>query len=298
LLSETITSAGACPARTKYGRYSARAVAVSPDTRLRPVPPAKCRRTRSNAAEDSRSAINSRTKGRIMLFPVYQRLVGDRLAAMRRSVFCFFALLICAALSQTVFAQLDRAGTPDATSSKCHGLTCSWAASAPLHQHIAGYEFYLDPVPGDNPSSLVIKRKENELLRTTLKDVSANITITCALGCNVFAVTWIDGDAIGNFHVRVFATFGGGFFETNTTDQAAQQFKSHHDCPSKSTNIQAYRFENSQTLLLILSVPTADCGTETGYTEGYLVRVSDGRVLRTVTNDELNAYRKHHPEGS
>ena len=72
LLSETITSAGACAARTKYGRYSARAVAVSPDTRLRPVPPAKCRRTRSNAAEDSRSAINSRTKGKIMLSPVYQ----------------------------------------------------------------------------------------------------------------------------------------------------------------------------------------------------------------------------------
>lgn len=221
---------------------------------------------------------------------------------MRRAFLCFFGLfglLICAALSHPAFSQMDGAGSVDATSSKCHGLTCSWATAAPIHQHIAGYEFYLDPVSGDSPSSLVVKRKENELLRTTLKDASASITITCALGCNVFAVTWNDGGAIANFHVRVFATFGGGFFETNTTDQAAQQFKSHHDCPTRGNNIQAYRFENAQTLLLILSVsPASDCGTEMGHTEGYLVRVSDGRVLRTVTNAELNAYRKHHPEGS
>ena len=46
-------------------------VAVSPDTRLRPVPPARWRRTRSNASEDSRSATSSRTKGRIMQLPVY-----------------------------------------------------------------------------------------------------------------------------------------------------------------------------------------------------------------------------------
>jgi len=142
-------------------------------------------------------------------------------------------------------------------------------------------------------------RKGNELLHTTLGDMSANVTITCGLGCNVLAVTWSDGGASGNFHVRVFATLGGNFFETNTTDQAAQQFKSHHDCPTRDNNIQAYRFESSQTLLLILSVsPASDCGTESGYTEGYFVRVSDGKVLRAITGTDLNTYRKRHPEGS
>ena len=60
-----------CAARTKYGTYRARAVAVNPDTRLRPVPPARWRRARSKASECSRSAISSRTKGRIMQIPFY-----------------------------------------------------------------------------------------------------------------------------------------------------------------------------------------------------------------------------------
>jgi hypothetical protein len=41
--------------------------AVSPETRLRPVPPLRWRRTRSKASECSRSARSSRTKGRTML---------------------------------------------------------------------------------------------------------------------------------------------------------------------------------------------------------------------------------------
>lgn len=206
-------------------------------------------------------------------------------------------LCVCIALSQPAMSQVAHAAAPDSTASKCHGLTCTWAAATPAHQHLAGYEFYLDPVSGD-PSSLVVTRKGSELLRTTLGGTSANITITCALGCHVFAVTWSDGGANSNSHVRVFATFGGNFFETNTTDQAAQQFKSHHDCPARGNNMQAYRFEGTQTLLLILSVSSAsECGADMGYTEGYFVHVSDGKVLRTIAGPDLSTYTKRHPAG-
>jgi hypothetical protein len=136
------------------------------------------------------------------------------------------------------------------------------------------------------------------LLRTELKDVSASVTITCGLSCNEFAVTWSDGGAIGGFHVRVFQDNGSTFVETDTVDTAFRHFKAHHDCATRGDNVQAYRFENAQTLLLILSVyDTGDCGKEMGHTEGYFVRVSDGKILRTITDAELTAYMKRHPEG-
>ncbi len=50
----------------KKGRKSARAVAVRPDTRLRPERRLRCLRTRSKVGECSRPASASRTKGRIM----------------------------------------------------------------------------------------------------------------------------------------------------------------------------------------------------------------------------------------
>ena len=53
-------------ARAISGTYSARAVAVSPDTRLRPAPRLRCLRTRSNPEQCSSSAKISRTNGRIM----------------------------------------------------------------------------------------------------------------------------------------------------------------------------------------------------------------------------------------
>ena len=247
----SITSAGACPARTKYGRMlscnAARAVAVSPDTRLRPVPPAKCRRTRSNAAEDSRSAINSRTKGRIMLFLVYQRFVSDRLAAMRRSIVSLFGLLICLALSRTAFAQIQGAGALDATSSTCHGLTCSWTATAPIHQHIAGYEFYLDPVSLEiGPSSLVVKRKvENELLRTTLKGhICQRHNYMCPRLCNVFCRNVERTLAQHRQLPRPRLRNVWRRFLRNQHDRTRLRSNSSHitSVQSRSNNIQAYRF--------------------------------------------------------
>src|ERR1035437_6523547 len=66
LLAATRLSDVVFPARTNNGRYNARAVKVRPETRLRPLPALRWRRTRSKGTEFSRSASSSRTKGRII----------------------------------------------------------------------------------------------------------------------------------------------------------------------------------------------------------------------------------------
>jgi hypothetical protein len=115
-----------------------------------------------------------------------------------------------------------------------------------------------------------------------------------------FAVTWSDGGMIGEFHVKVLRLQGELFVELPAANRAFSHFKSRHDCPDRGDNIQAYRFEESGSrLMLILSVyPTSDCGKEMGYTEGYLIRAQDGAILRQYSLHELNAYMRQHPEGS
>src|ERR1035437_9517772 len=66
LLSATRISEVVFAARTNNGRYSARAVKVRPETRLRPLPTLRWRRTRSKGTEFSRSASSSRTNGKII----------------------------------------------------------------------------------------------------------------------------------------------------------------------------------------------------------------------------------------
>src|SRR6185437_14432155 len=68
LLSATISTTGTSAARANSGVYSARAVEVSPETRLRPRARARCLRACSKEGECSRSASRSRTKGRIIYF--------------------------------------------------------------------------------------------------------------------------------------------------------------------------------------------------------------------------------------
>ena len=64
-------------------------------------------------------------------------------------------------------------------------------------------------------------------------------------------------------------------------------------------NVQAYRFESGDKILLIMSVyRTGDCGTQMGFTQGYFVHVTDGTVLRVISERELYAYMRKHPEGS
>ncbi len=71
LLSATRTTTGAWAACAKSGMQSARAVAVSPETRRRPRARLRCRRTRSKLSVCSMLARASRTKGRTMLLRFY-----------------------------------------------------------------------------------------------------------------------------------------------------------------------------------------------------------------------------------
>ena len=135
-------------------------------------------------------------------------------------------------------------------------------------------------------------------MRSPLKDLSASTSVVWSEDKNSFAVTWSDGGAIGNFHVRVFHVEGNLVTEWPTTQQAFDSFKARHWCEARGDNIQAFRwFPDSQELVLVLSVyPTGDCGKELGYTEAYVVDAATGNIQQHWGLKKLNVYMRSHPE--
>lgn len=219
----------------------------------------------------------------------------------------YLLVIACCALTAIKSsAQLNRP-TALATYQKCRGLTCIWTSDSTAHTKTGPYEAFLaesntmaDPESDFPPTDLVVMSDDTEVARIFLKSLSASVTLTWSPTYKAFAVSWSDGGSIGNFHTEVFELTGDHFERTNSVDRGFAHFKARHDCATRGDNVQAYRFENhGSELMLILSVyPTGDCGLELGHTEGYLVRVSDGAIIRCLGIHELNAYMRLHPEGS
>jgi hypothetical protein len=115
---------------------------------------------------------------------------------------------------------------------------------------------------------------------------------------NNLAVTWSDGGAIGNFHVRAFHIEGDAVTELPVTAQAFKAFKARHWCEARGDNIQAYNWlSESHSLILVLSVyPTGDCGKESGHTEAYVVDATTGDIKENWTLSRLKTHIKTHPE--
>ena len=204
------------------------------------------------------------------------------------------ALILGAFLAAaTAHAQLDRP-SPLEEVGACSGLTCGLTLlDAPVQLQNGPYTFGFDTDKG----SLVVLRGSQKLASISVNPSA--ITMTWSRDHRAFALTWTDGGSIGNFHVKTFHLQNGTFRQTAGADRAFRHFQKRHDCPTRGDNVQAYRFEDGgKNLMLILSVyPTGDCGLELGHTEGYLVRVVDGAILKCLGLHELNTYMREHPEG-
>lgn len=214
---------------------------------------------------------------------------------LRKSAFLF--LLLCGFVPSG--AQLP---APIALSdfSGCARHTCTWVPWSTHRSFQEGDLTYTVEVSSaqDSGGEFVLCRAGKELLRTPLKNLSASTSVVWADDKKSFAVTWSDGGAIGNFHVRVFHIEGDSVTEWPATNQAYKDFKELHWCAVRGDDIQAYRWlPDSRRLILVLSVyPTSDCGREMGYTEGFVVNASTGKIREHWGIKKLNAYLRTHPE--
>lgn len=103
------------------------------------------------------------------------------------------------------------------------------------------------------------------------------------------ALTYSDGGAIGNFHTLIFHTESDGTIRDLSSSMLSviRDFSSRHNCKTRGNNYQAYQWRNGDELLLRASVyPTGDC-KELGYTEGYILQASTGKILNRYTEHEL-----------
>lgn len=125
----------------------------------------------------------------------------------------------------------------------------------------------------------------------TLKDLSAGIFLNWAPDSQAFYLMWSNGGAIGGYEVRAFRIVNDRVADLPLAKPAEADFAKRHPCAARGSNTFAVRWtEGSQELLLALQMyPTGDCGQEAGLYAGYLVRGTDGRILRRYSEAQLKA---------
>jgi hypothetical protein len=197
------------------------------------------------------------------------------------------------------FAQLD-APTALSDFAGCAHNTCTWvpwSTHKVFHQGDLSYTVEVKD-QDDSGGNLVVTRSGKELLNAPLKDLSASTSVVWSNDRRNFAVTWSDGGAIGNFHVRVFQVEGDRIVELPTVQKAFDTFKAHHWCETRGDNVQAFGWLPDATrLVLVLSVyPTGDCGKDLGFTEAYVVDAATGDIQLKWNTRQLRNYMNAHPE--
>jgi hypothetical protein len=212
----------------------------------------------------------------------------------------FRVLLFWAFIAMMASAQLEApTAISDLGYSSCSRDACLFVPDSehPKVYHHADLSYTVEVPPSDEGGRFVLRRANNVLLATGLRDLSASVLVVWSEKSDWFAVTWSDGGAIGNFHTRVFRIQGSQVSETKAVNPASREFQSRYYCKQRGDNVQAYGWDkDSGALVLVMSVyPTGDCGRDAGHMEAYFVRATDGTVLRHLPLAQLRAYMESHP---
>ena len=143
-------------------------------------------------------------------------------------------------------------------------------------------------------------RKGKTIFSFTAKDLSADGVwiavdreVSPALGFayNHVALTYSDGGAIGNFHVRVFQIDGDVITDlSKTIEGAVGDFKARHYCKERGNNVTALKWVKGDLLLMAQVYPTGDCGSDLGHIEAYRVSMPDGKILQHLTLEQLKQF--------
>lgn len=135
---------------------------------------------------------------------------------------------------------------------------------------------------------MIVYSHDKPISKLPEMNISASIEVSWAPDSAALFVMYSDGGSIGAYHVRVFRISDKGATEVPAAELAYRDFKKSHFCPSRGeNNVFGLRWiDASAKLFLVLEVyPTGDC-EQAGEFLGYLVRTTDGHVLKRYNGAE------------
>jgi hypothetical protein len=138
---------------------------------------------------------------------------------------------------------------------------------------------------------------KNLLGRFELQELSAGVFVKWSPDSHAFYVIWSNGGMIGGYEVRVFRVSSNEVREMFPIKIAEHEFRSKHDCETRGVNFFAIQWMGaSERLKIAIQVyPTSDCGKQSGFTRGYVVRLDDGAILDRFSQETTEKEMKQCP---
>jgi hypothetical protein len=124
-----------------------------------------------------------------------------------------------------------------------------------------------------------------------LRDLSGGVFVKWAADSRAFYVMWSNGGMIGGYSVRVFRVGDRRVKEVPATGRAERDFARSHYCRTRGNNVFAVQWVNGSDNLLIATqvYPTSDCGKDMGLYGGYEVRIDDGSIIHSYSEQQLKS---------
>jgi hypothetical protein len=105
-----------------------------------------------------------------------------------------------------------------------------------------------------------------------------------------FVLNTSNGGAAGGWSVSIFRVEKDGrVHDLSPLIQSVEKdFSSRHYCKTRGNNYEAMQWRKNDELLIAASVyGTSDCGADMGFTEGYLLQVTTGKILSRMSEKEM-----------
>jgi len=125
-----------------------------------------------------------------------------------------------------------------------------------------------------------------------LPDDPVNTMIEWSQDSQAFYVQ-VGGNAISG-QVIAYAVVNAKLQELRAPKLVAEEFAKHHFCKERGNNLYAIRWQKgSQQLLLMPEVyDTSDCGSDMGFTAGYLAEAATGKILKRYSSTQIEAIQR------
>lgn len=134
-------------------------------------------------------------------------------------------------------------------------------------------------------------RSGSPVIRKLVKDVSnPNGWLGVSNDFHTFSLNTSNGGAGGGWSVSIIHVPDTG----SATDLSAamkaveKDFSKRHYCKARGNNYEAIQWRSNTQLLVSASVyGTSDCGAEMGYTEGYVLDVTSGKIVAHLSEAQM-----------
>ena len=145
--------------------------------------------------------------------------------------------------------------------------------------------------PNAPGAAFTIQHSGKVIFRKQVDDVyDQNGWIGSSNDFHSFSINTSNGGAGGGWSVTILGVSDEGKVVDLSKSMLSVQtdFESRHFCKARGDNYEAIQWRKNDQLLISASVyGTSDCGKEMGYTEGYVLEVTTGRIVAHVSEAQM-----------